>query len=352
MQRLIFQICAALIVVSIAVGLTACSNGVASEKAENVPAAKEYVVKVKVETLKPAAITDTIMLPGETEAMFDVSLAAEQEGLIEWVGVTEGDSVKANEQVVRINLEALQAAKDRAEANLTMKKHQLKRRRKLYEGNVLSREELEQSETEFTVAKTKLREAEVQFEHGIVVSPVSGVVNKVNVDPGEYVSQGNSIATIVNVDQIKITVNVPEMDIRYLSKGQTAPVMFDAYPNEKWSGVVDFVAWKADSATRTFPVRIIVKNTDGRIRPGMIARASFVRRSLRDIVSVPLFSVIDKGGERIAFIEKDGVAEARTVTLGVIDGDRVQILAGLNVGENLIIAGQREVEDGVKVDVR
>lgn len=341
-----------LIVASVLVSLTACSNDEAGETTKKVQAAKEYVVNVKVETLTPAAITDKMMLPGETEAMYDVALAAEQDGLIEWVGVTEGDSVAANGQIVRIDLEALKAARDRADANLTMKQHQLKRRRKLYKGNVLSREELEQAETEFTVAQTNLREAEVKYEHGIVVSPVSGVVNKVNVDPGEYVSKGNAIANIVNVDQIKITFSVPEMDVRFLSKGQIAPVVFDAYPNENWSGVVDFVAWKADPATRTFPVRIIVKNADGRIRPGMIARASFVRRALSDIVSVPLFSVIDKGGERIAFIEKNGVAEARTVTLGVIDGDRVQILAGLNVGENLIVAGQREVEDGVKVDVR
>lgn len=341
-----------LIAASMLVSLTACSNGDASETAQHLPETKEYVVNVKVEKLVPAAITDTIMLPGETEAMYDVALAAEQEGLIEWVGVTEGDAVKANGQIVRIDLKALKAAKDRAEANLRLKKHQLNRRKKLYDGNVLSREELEQAETEYTVAETNLREAEVRYEHGIVVSPVAGMVNVVHVDPGEYVSKGTPIATVVNVDRIKITFNVPEMDVRFLSTGQTAPVNFDAYPKEKWSGVVDFVAWKADPATRTFPVRIIVKNTDGRIRPGMIARASFVRRSLNDIVSVPLFSVIDKGGERIAFVEKDGVAEARTVTLGVIDGDRVQILAGLNVGENLIVAGQREIEDGVKVDVR
>lgn len=329
-----------------------CSNGEASETATNVPSTNEYIVKVKVQKIAPAAITDTIMLPGETEAMYDVALAAEQEGLIEWVGVTEGDSVKEAGEIVRIDLKALTAVKDRAEANLKMKRHQLNRRKKLYEGNVLSQEELERAETEFTVAKTNLQEAEVNYEHGIVVSPVSGIVNKVNVDPGEYVSKGAAIANIVNVDQIKITFNVPEMDVRFLSKGQDAPVVFDAYPNEKWSGVVDFVAWKADPATRTFPVRIIVKNDDGRIRPGMIARASFVRRALNDIVSVPLFSIIDKGGERIAFVEKDGVAQARTVTLGVINGDKVQVLAGLNVGDHLIIAGHREVEDGVKVEVR
>jgi len=352
MQKLIFQICAVLIAAVTLANVTGCSNGEASEPAQHTPVKKEYVVNVKVEKLKPAVIKDTIVLPGETEAMHDVALAAEQEGLIEWVGVTEGDSVNVDEHVARIDIKALKAARDRASAHLAMEKHQLKRRKKLYKGNVLSQEELEQAETEYTVAETNLREAEVRLKHGIVSSPVSGVVNKVYVDQGEYVSKGASIADIVNIYKIKVTFNVPEMDVRFLSKGQAASVLFDAYPAEAWNGVVDFVAWKADPATRTFPVRIVVENKDGRIRPGMIARAKFVRRSLNDIVSVPLFSVVDKGGERIAFVEKNGIAEARTVTLGVLDGDRVQVIGGLKVGENLIVAGHREVVDGMKVEVR
>lgn len=335
--------------------LTACSNGEASEPSktvESAPLEKEYVVNIKVETISPAAITDRLMLPGETEAMHDVSLAAEHEGVIEWVGVTEGDVVKADEQLVRIDLTALDAVRDRARATLAMKKQQLERRKKLYKGNVLSREELDLAENEFTVAETSVREAEVDYLHGIVSTPVAGVVNKVHVDPGEFVSQGAAIADIVNVEQLKVTFNVPEMDVRFLEKGQKAPVLFDAYPGKQWEGVVDFVAWKADTATRTFPVRLIVDNKDGKIRPGMIARANFVRRSLADVVTIPLFSIIDKGGERIVFVEKDGVAQARTVTLGVIERDRVQILDGLNVGDNLIVAGQREVEDGMKVNVR
>ena len=64
--------------------------------------------------------------------------------------------------------------------------------------------------------------------------------------------------TLWNVDQLKVTFNVPEMDVRFLEKGQKAPVLFDAYPGKQWEGVVDFVAWKADPATRTFPVRLIV----------------------------------------------------------------------------------------------
>ena len=341
-----------LIIAGVLASLTACSDGNASESVAEDSVAKEYVVNVKVEKIAPAEIIDKIMLPGETEAMHDVDLAAEQEGLIEWVGITEGDHVKANQQLVRVDGKALAAARDRAEATLAMEKHQLLRREKLFKSNVLSREELEQAENEYTIAETQLREAEVHYANGIVTAPVSGVINYVAVDEGEFVSKGSAIATIVNVDTIKITFSVPEMDVRYLTVGQKAPVSFDAYRGEQWEGTVDFVAWKADPATRTFPVRIIVENKDGRIRPGMIARANFVRRTLSDVVSIPLFSVIDKGGERIVFVEKDGVAVARTVQLGVIEGDRVQILGGLNVGDHLIVAGHRTVEDGTKVNVR
>ena len=180
--------------------LAACSNGEASEPAEtveSVPLEKEYVVNIKIETISPAAITDRLMLPGETEAMHDVSLAAEHEGVIEWVGVTEGDVVIADEQLVRIDLTALDAVRDRARASLAMKKQQLERRKKLYKGNVLSREELDLAENEFTVAETSVREAEVNYLHGIVSTPVAGVVNKVHVDPGEFVSSGAAIADIV-----------------------------------------------------------------------------------------------------------------------------------------------------------
>jgi membrane fusion protein (multidrug efflux system) len=66
----------------------------------------------------------------------------------------------------------------------------------------------------------------------------------------------------------------------------------------------------------------------------------------------PLFALVDKGGERLLFIEKDGVAQSRTVSIGVIEGDRVQITSGLNAGDHLIVKGHTEVEDGMKVSVQ
>jgi membrane fusion protein (multidrug efflux system) len=172
------------------------------------------------------------------------------------------------------------------------------------------------------------------------------------VDVGEYADVGKPIADIVNIDRIKINVRVPELDVRYVKKGQKTPIKIDAFAERPLIGTVDFVSFKADSATKTFLVRSVIDNADHDIRPGMIGRVAFVRRLIPDAVAVPLFAIIDKGGERIVFIEKDGIAESRTISIGVIEGSRVQVTSGLKVGDHLIVKGHTEVEDGMKVTVK
>jgi membrane fusion protein (multidrug efflux system) len=79
---------------------------------------------------------------------------------------------------------------------------------------------------------------------------------------------------------------------------------------------------------------------------------AFLRRVIPDALAAPIFSIVDKGGERILFVEKDGVVQARTISIGAIEGDKVQITKGLHPGDHLIVTGQTEVEEGMKVQVQ
>ena len=325
----------------------------ASSAAEaSVPGKSVHVVNVKVEEVASVTMRDVLVLPGQTEALHDVRLAAQRGGVVEWTGVTEGDIVRAGEPIARIDLSALGAALDRARANVDLAQDQLRRRRDLHAKGVLAKEEFDQARNELTSAQTRLREAEVDYSHGTVTSTLDGVVNKRHVDPGEFVGEGDPVVDVVNVSTMRVNFDVPEGDVRFLAQGQDVAVHVDTYPERQWSGVIDFVAWKADPATRTFQVRVVVGNGDGKIRHGMIARGAFLRRLIEGAVTAPLFTVQDKGGERVVFVEQDGVAAARTVELGVIEGDRVQVLGGLKPGDRLIVAGHTEVEDGTKVNVR
>lgn len=309
-------------------------------------------IPVTIMEIKAESIRDIIFLPGTTEAWQDVKVAADTAGRTEWTGPREGDRVRKNDLLIKIDVSALKASLDHAGAQYRLADDLYQRRKRLFERKIIAQEELDQSKTQRTLAATDLQQIQVRYNHGFPRSPIDGIINHVYVDAGEFIDTGKPIADIINIERIKINVHVPELDVRFVLQGQKTPVRIDAFPDRALSGTVDFVAFKADPATKTFLVRTVIENPFGDIRPGMIARVAFVRRVVPDALLAPLFALVDKGGERLVFIEKDGVAQSRTVGIGVIEGDRVQITSGLNPGDHLIVRGQTEVEDGMKVRVQ
>jgi membrane fusion protein (multidrug efflux system) len=330
--------------------LVGCSDS--NAKAASTDVMPSQAVAVGIETVQPRPMRDALTLVGNTEAMNDVSVSAELAGQVEWIGPAEGERVKAGQPVVKVDHAQRLAALGRAEAACALASERAQRRLELFRADVISKEELDQAATEQTLAQQDLSEARTASEKGVIKAPIAGVVNVLHVDPGEYVGEGDPVLEIVSVDRIKVVVRMPEMDVRFIAKGQPVAVGVDAYPGERWQGVVDYVSYKADQDTKTFAVRVVVDNPDTRIRPGMIARAEFKRRIIPDAVTVPLFALRDEGGERILFVEEEGKAHARTVTLGVVEGDRVQVLSGLCAGERAIVSGWNLVEEGMAVTVQ
>ncbi len=334
-----------------AVAITGCKDqdSIANTKSNSneIPA-----VPVSTVVLNPVPIKDVIFLPGVTEAWQDVQVAANTAGRIEWLGPREGQKVNKGDLLAKIEVSALKAALEHAEAAYQLADDLCERRRRLYERKIIAKEELDQSETQRKLALTDLEQIKVKYNHGFPKSPITGIINHLYVDVGEYADLGKPLADIVNIDKIKINVQVPELDVRYVKKGQKTPLKIDAFPDRELVGIVHFVAFKADPATKTFLVRSVIDNPAHDIRPGMIGRLAFVRKVIPDAIVAPLFALVDKGGERIVFVEKDGVVQSRTISIGVIEGDRVQITSGLNAGDHLIVKGHTEVEDGMKVIVQ
>jgi membrane fusion protein (multidrug efflux system) len=348
MKQILGTAVAALLVLAFTTGCDRTESGTKPETSQN----QVRRVQVSVVTVEPSPMKDILVLPGETEACQDVRVGADTGGRVEWIGPKEGDVVKRGELIAQIDVASLKAALDKAEAALKLAEDLYERRLKLFDRKIINQEELDKVLTEQALAKASLRQAKIEYERGFIKAPISGVVNSLFVDQGEFVDRGKPVVDLVNVDKIKINVNVPELDVRYLKSGQQTLVRVDAFPDREMPGLIDFVAYKADPATKTFHVRVLVDNPSHDIRPGMIARVVFLRRIIADALSAPLFALVDKGGERLLFVEKEGVAHARSVTIGIIEGDRVQVTKGLNPGDRLIVTGQKEVEEGMKVQVR
>jgi membrane fusion protein (multidrug efflux system) len=330
-------------------GLSACGDAKSEAKdtKQVIPA-----IPISIEVVQPTTLKDVMVLPGTAESYQDVLLASELDGQVQWTGAREGHQVKKNQLLTKIDVDSNKAALDRAQAAYDLARDQAERRLKLHNRKVVSQEDLDKALTQRALARSDLQRAKIAYQKGFVHSPISGMVNKLYVDPGEYVRRGDPLAEIVDIARIRIKCNVPEMDVRYLKAGQQAMVFVDAFPDENKLGNLSFVAYKADPVTKTFEVWVDVENLEGHIRPGMIGRAAFLRREIEGAVTAPLTALVDKGGERNVFVEKDGKAESRKVEIGVISLDRAQILKGLKAGDRLVVQGQKQLEEGMRVTLQ
>lgn len=332
--------------------LTACGGGSQAEDA--VATVAEKVTSVVVRTVVAEDLEETFTLPGSLEAWEDLTLAAEVAGPVRWIGPPEGGRVQRGEAILRIDPESAQANLSRSRAEFAVQEKRLARLQQLLAQKFVSQQEFDETQKAFEVANADLVRARVALEKSTLLSPVDGVLDTLLVDRGEYVKEGTPVAVLVQVDRLKALVEVPEKDISFLRPGQPVQVLPAAVAGraaESRPGRIIHLTYKADPATRTYLAKIEVANADGVLRPGMITRVGFLRRQLGQVIAIPLYAVVERGGVPVVFVEEAGTARLRPVKTGAVIGERIIIEEGLTAGDRLLVKGQQLIADGSPIRV-
>jgi Cu(I)/Ag(I) efflux system membrane fusion protein len=170
-------------------------------------------------------------------------------------------------------------------------------------------------------------------------SPVSGYVVALNVVQGDRVDPDRELFEVADLSSVWAIADVYERDLARVRPGLAATLALDAYPGKKFDGRIEYVYPRLDTATRTLPVRMVFRNAQGTLKPGLFGTAE-IRLPARTGVTVPSEAVIDTGDRRYAFVETSpGHFQPRVVTVGERSGERVEILEGLGEGERVASSG-------------
>lgn len=326
----------------------------ADPKQERVDVDEKKAVNVAVQILEPKDVEETFTLPGTLEAWEDLTLSLEQPGPILWIGPSEGDRLKAGDEILRIDKEALLAQHARNGTDYDIRKKQLERADSLLSEQLISERERDDVYQAFQSANTSLTETRIAIEKSTLVSPIDGILDRLLVDRGEYGNVGTPAAVIVKIDKLKVLVDVPEKDVPFTKAGQRVVVLpadVDGSGSIGRAGKIIHVSYLASVATRTYRSKVEIDNRDGYLRPGMIVRVKFVRRLINDALVVPLYAVIDLDGQKFVFVAEDGIAVRRQVHLGPIINGKVVVFGGIQEGERLVVKGQQLIADGGSVRV-
>ncbi|MBN1869362.1 MAG: efflux RND transporter periplasmic adaptor subunit [Candidatus Omnitrophica bacterium] len=192
-------------------------------------------------------------------------------------------------------------------------------------------------------------EVGLKFERAPVESPLTGFVGRVYADIGTNVSPQTPVALVVDIDQVKINLELPEIYLPKIAVGQPAAIKLDPYPEKSFSGQVTKISPVVDTTTRSAPIEILIGNQDHKLKSGMFARVLLIIQEQKAVPVVLKEALIGQGNEFSVYVVKDQKAHLQNVTPGIQQGPYIEIRQGLAEGDHVVIMGQQKLTEGVSV---
>ena len=343
--------------------------------------------EVEVQSVTRCDLTEMIPASGTIRPVVEVKITPDVSGEVVDILVREGDSVEAGDLILKIRQDLYLSQVEQAGASLGSLRAQYSRQRaevrqarlnherdqKLYALNAVSAAEFQTSKTELDIAESGLRAAEFAVRSGeaqlkearenlqktTLYAPISGTVSHIGVEKGERVvgtSQmtGTELLRIADFSRMEVVVEVGESDVVRIEPGDSVRVEVDAYPRRHFQGRVTQIANSAKNLdvrfeqVTNFAVRIELLPDSVRFLPGMSAAVSILTEERPDCLALPTGSIFTRGKEEYVWTVGPGhTAQARKVTTGIQQTDRIEIREGLSEGERVVTGPPELVGKGL-----
>ncbi|MHC4607706.1 MAG: efflux RND transporter periplasmic adaptor subunit [Planctomycetota bacterium] len=293
-----------------------------------------------------------ITLPGTVRANFEVTLYAKTTGYVKSIVKDRGDTVKKGEQIAVLDIPEMQLDLERARADLHLKDATLKRLEKIreIEKTAVTDQDLDVARAEHAIASAALSRLEALAEYADIRAPFDGMVTERFVDPGALVQKGR-IVKMVDAARVRILVDVPETDLRFVGPGTRAVVRTDALPGREFEADVTRLAGSLETETRTMRVELEIANPERAIAPGMSARVVFDLERKKNVLVLPGRAVMSREKNPSVYVNRDGRAENTPIVIGVVDGSRLEVASGLKDEDVVILSAGEPIREGMRVEV-
>ena len=323
-----------------------------------------------------------LVASGYVVAQRKAAVASKGTGRLVYLGVVEGDRVRAGQVIARIEDSDIKAQLAQAQANLDLSRaelrdaeHSLARERLLLDSAFSSQANYEAAEARYqrvrasiAFAQASVQAADVALENTVIRAPFDGTVLSKNADVGEVVAplaasafSKSAVVTIADLRSLEVEADVAEANLESVAPGQLCEIVLDAYPDVRYPGYVAKIVPTADRAKATVQVKVAFRSYDARVLPEMSAKVHFLPRAARGVgagadtqpvLVVPASAVAERNGRSVVYVVEGGRAVEVPVTVGRQVGTAVAIREGLAAGTQVIDSVGERVRRGVKVKER
>ena len=320
---------------------------------------------VKTIVIQPVPIPDASEYLATLKSRHSTALNPQVEGQVTNIFVKSGDHVTAGAPLMQIDplkqqalVGSQEAARAAQVANVQYAQIQWERVKKLYDAGVVSKQDLDQAQTNLDTAQQQLkaldaqvRQQQVELHYYSVVAPTDGIVGDIPVRVGDRVTTSTLLTTVDEPGNLEVYVNVPVERSKDVKMGQTVELL-DAAGNVAAQSRIDFISPEVDNTTQSILVKATVKNTSGALRTSQFARARIIWGVHQGPV-IPVLAVSRINGQFFVFVVegsgKSVVARQKMLRLGEITGNRYAVLDGIKAGDRIVVEGAQNLVDGAAV---
>lgn len=310
----------------------------------------ETVVSVAPVTV--GTIARSLTVSGILEPIRTIAVNSRLAGALTSVLVEEGTRVKEGDVLARVDDREIRSQIEAAEAAHQVAESAFERATKLRDRQVITLPEYERDRTALAAAKAELDQLRTRLGYATVRAPITGVVTEKRVEAGDIVAVQTRLFALADVATIVTRVRVSELDVVHLHARDAVRIELDAFPGRVVDGVIRRIFPTADPATRLVPVEVALEGEAADLgRPGFLARVTFALGVHENVKLVPASAVVGGGRADAVFVVENGKATRRTVATGLTSQGSVEILSGLEAGEQVVTAGNHTLPDGAAVRV-
>lgn len=307
---------------------------------------------VKVMEVKKKSLLQTQRLLGTFEPNRELDVKVQAQGEILREGISEGQMIKRGAIIAKVDDEQLRFQLIAAEAERKDAQQEVVRYKNLTENDAVAKVQLDNAQLRLARAESQLGVLNKQISQTAVVAPFDGVITSKMFERGTVVSPGMPLVHLAEISTLKLIIQVPEEDLLAFEEGQSVTVTTDVHPEATYKGTISMVGAMGD-ASHNFPVHIKVENSsEFPLRAGMYGAIQFDHSGSQERIIIPRNALVGSARDASVFRVENNVAYLQPVVLGATSGEEMEVISGLDSGDQVVINGQINLTDSTEVLVR